>query len=182
MSLVIDVRSDLRQTALSLSVNAAKVIEAAAVRSLNRAATTVRAEASRRIRDRYNLKVSVIKNDLRLVRARRGELEAQVIARGAPIPLIQFGARQTRAGVSVQVVRSNPRSILRRVFVARMKSGHVGVYERRGKSRLPIDERYTIGVPTMFAQRQIISALRGVAGERFRRELARELKFRSGNG
>lgn len=180
MSLVIDVKTDLRQTALNLRVTAGKVIDAAAVRALNRTATTVRAEASRRIRERYNLKAAVIKEDLRIWRAQRGRLESQVIARGRPIRLIDFGARQVKTGVSVQVVRGRGRKTIGGAFVARMKSGLVGVFERRGKARLPIDQLYSIGVPAMFSQQQILKALRGVAGDRFRRELARELKFRSG--
>ena len=181
MSLNISVQSDLSRTVLALQVRSQGLIDAAAVRALNRAATTVRAEAGRRIRERYNLRVSVIKDDLRLVRARRGSLESQVIARGAPIPLIEFGARQSRrAGLTVQVRRDRGRKRVRNAFIATMKSGHRGAYARRGRERLPIDELYSIGVPSMFSQREILRALRGVATQRFATELARELKFRSG--
>jgi len=51
------------------------------------------------------------------------------------------------AGVSVRVRPGKPREILKGTYVAKMRSGHVGVYERRrtgGKRapRLPIQERF----------------------------------------
>jgi hypothetical protein len=46
---------------------------------------------------------------------------------------------QTRKGVSVEVNRGK-RTLVQGAFLAMMRSGHVGIFRRRGKARLPIEE------------------------------------------
>jgi hypothetical protein len=58
---------------------------------------------------------------------------------GEPVPLVAYPYRQTKQGVSVEVNRGK-RTLLKGAFVATLKSGHVGVFRRQGKARLPIEE------------------------------------------
>jgi hypothetical protein len=60
-----------------------------------------------------------------------------------------------------------------------MPTGHVGVFERKGNPRLPIKELFSVSLPQAFAQRTVRDAMVKLAGERFRTEFAREVKFRS---
>jgi hypothetical protein len=177
-NLRIDVRNDFRQVAVQFELRTTTLVNAAAVRALNRTATTVRAEASRQIRGRYSLKAGTVRKQLRIERATRNRLTSAVIASGAPIPLVEFGARQTKKGVTVKVTKT--RKLVKGVFIARMKSGKVGVFERLGSKRLPIRELFSVSLPRTFTQRQILAALRKTAADRFRIELARELRFRTG--
>ena len=55
------------------------------------------------------------------------------------MPLVAYPYRQTKQGVSVEVNRGK-RTLLKGAFVATMKSGHVGIFRRQGKTRLPIEE------------------------------------------
>lgn len=176
--LTFDLRSDLAQAVDRLEARTAGHVDAAAATALNRTSVTVRAEAVRKIGGTYNIKASVIRDQLRLKRADRSRLEAQVIASGRRIPLIAFQARQTRRGVTVRVKQE--RKLVRGVFIAKMPTGHTGVFERKGRARLPIRELFSVSLPQAFTNRQILAALKQIAKERFGIEFARAMKFRQG--
>ena len=70
-----------------------------------------------------------------------------VLGSKEPVPTMPRFYRTPEAervkGVKVKVRRTKKPVILKKHFLARMKSGHVGVFERSGESRLPIDEGHT---------------------------------------
>ncbi len=121
-------------------------LKAALRRTLRKAGATalrdMRSEASRRIRARKRIKARYITRALSLRRARGSDIAAMewaVDVSGDPVPLVAYPHRQTAKGVSVEVNRGK-RTLVKGSFVASMKSGKVGVFRRRGKERLPIDE------------------------------------------
>jgi len=178
-TLSIDVRSDLDRAVARLAVESKREVDLATVRALNRAATSTRAEAARRIRAAYNIKVGTARDQMRIERANRNRLVAEIVVSGRPIPLVEFAARQVRAGVTVQVKRG-ARKLRAGAFIATMRTGHRGVFERKGKRRLPIKELFSLSLPSMFTQKQIREAVERVALERFGIELRRELRYRTG--
>jgi hypothetical protein len=102
----------------------------------------MRSEASKRIRARKRIKSSYISRSLTLSRPRGSDINGMkwsVLVSGEPVPLIAYPARQTKKGVSVEVNRGK-RTLVKGAFIATMKSGHRGVFRRRGKARLPIEE------------------------------------------
>lgn len=123
--------------------------KAAAKRALRKAGSTalrdMRSEASKRVRRRKAIRPRYVRRALTLQRPRGGgdigDMAWAVNVDGEPVALTAFPHRQTKKGVSVQVNRGQ-RSLIEGAFVARMKSGHVGVFRRRGKERLPIQERF----------------------------------------
>ena len=58
-----------------------------------------------------------------------------------------------------------------------MKSGHIGVFQRVGKARLPINELLSISLPKAFTQKAIIAAVRAKAKERFTIEFERAARY-----
>lgn len=121
-------------------------LKGAAKRALRKAGATalrdMRAEASKRIRARKRIKSSYIRRALSLRRPKGGDIasmEWAVDMSGEAVPLVAYPHRQTQKGVSVEVNRGK-RTLVKGSFKATMKSGHQGVYRRRGKGRLPIDE------------------------------------------
>jgi hypothetical protein len=121
-------------------------LKRALVRALKKAGATalrdMRSEASKRIRARKRIRPRYITRALTLRRARGGDVAAMSWALdvdGAPVPLVAYPHRQTRKGVSVEVNKGK-RTLVKGSFVATMKSGHKGVFRRRGDARLPIDE------------------------------------------
>lgn len=177
-NLVVSVRSDLHDAVVRLQAKNTLAIEASAVRALNRAAVSTRAAASQEIRKVYNLKAAVIKRQIRISRASKARLFAELVATGRRIPLYDFAARQTRAGVTARVLRQ--RQLFRHTFIATMPTGHVGVFVRQGPKRLPIRELKGISIPKAMVQKKIMDVLKRTALERFKIEFERDLKFRGG--
>jgi hypothetical protein len=121
-------------------------LKAAAKRALRKAGATalrdMRSEASKRIRSRKRIKARYITRAITLRRAKGGDIASMEWALdfdGDPVPLTAYPHRQTQKGVTVEVNKGK-RTLIAGAFKATMKSGHAGVFKRRGKARLPIDE------------------------------------------
>ena len=68
-----------------------------------------------------------------------------MLAKNRALDIKHFGCKKSGGKVSVKI--KGKRKTIRRAFVAKMKSGHTGVFRRRGKKRLEIDEvRWTTGL------------------------------------
>ncbi len=107
------------------------------------AARDMKSEAKRRIRTRKRLKARLIGKVLSTRKPRGSKLEAMDIAldvSGEPIPLIAYPHSVTRRGVTVGVNKAGGRTLLEDAFVARMPSGHRGIFRRKAGPRLPIRE------------------------------------------
>jgi signal recognition particle subunit SEC65 len=121
-------------------------LKAALKRALRKAGATalrdMRSEASKRIRARKRIKTRYITRALTLRRPKGGDISDMswsLDVSGEAVPLVAYPHRQTKKGVSVEVNRGK-RTLVKGSFVATMKSGHDGVFQRRGKARLPIKE------------------------------------------
>ncbi len=121
-------------------------LKGALKRALRKAGATalrdMRSEASKRIRARKRIKSRYITRALTLRRPKGGDIagmEWAIDVSGEPVPLVAYPHRQIRKGVSVEVNRGK-RTLVKGSFVATMRSGHQGVFRRRGKARLPIKE------------------------------------------
>jgi hypothetical protein len=115
-------------------------------RALRKAGATalrdMRSEAVKRIRARKAIKVRYISRALSKGKASGSDISNfawSVDVDGEPVPLVAYPFRQTKKGVSVEINKGK-RTIIKGSFVASMKSGHKGVFVRKGKARLPIKE------------------------------------------
>jgi hypothetical protein len=166
---------------------AARDAKPAVVRALNRTIDAVKTRASREVRAAgYKLKAADIKKAIRINRATPGRMRADATASGRPIPLVQYGAKQTGKGaVSVDVL--NGRKTLKHAFIATMTSGHTGVFERygplvvrtnrkRGQSKMhqQIRQLFGPGIPDALLNKAVEAALVDLINERFPVILANE--------
>ena len=121
-----------------LLAEAPRKLARATVHALNDGAVHARAESVRLIGAEWNVKATDIRKALTVRRATVAKQESAVEAaggRGKGIALASFGARTTKKGVTVKLKRSGTRGLLPGAFIARMKSGHRGVFQRKAKSR-----------------------------------------------
>lgn len=139
------VQLDVKIDKLGLALETGR-FRRAAVRVAKKAGSTalrdMRAEATKRIRARKRIQGKYIRRALSLRRPKGSDLASlswTLAVSGEPVPLVAYPHRQTRQGVSVEVNRGK-RTLVKRSFVATLKSGHEGVFRRRGTARLPIDE------------------------------------------
>ncbi|WP_233872455.1 phage tail protein [Paraburkholderia adhaesiva] len=165
-----------------------KELARATARAVNKTATQARTSASRDVRKQgYNLRASTIRKALALRRANPAKPAATLRATGRPVPLIDYGARQTKNGVSVRV--KNGRTVLRHAFIATMESGHKGVFERVSKtahrrvskngktywSGLPIRELFGPSIPDALANSTVEKAMTRLLETKFPAILAHEI-------
>lgn len=143
----------------------------------------VRSAGSKGVRARKRMKAGRVNASLVLTFPRGAkhidDMAWRMDVSGKPIPLVDFPNRQTKKGVSVAVNRGR-RVLVLSAFRATMKSGHVGIFKRRDKKRLPIDELFSTRVSDVFLDGGFVPSLveRGqlVFGKTFDRVLPLELE------
>jgi hypothetical protein len=113
-------------------------------RAVKRAATSGRAEMVKLIGADTGLPAKRIRDDIKLVEV--GDTGMMLEVQGKRIPLVDFKAkgpepsRGRGRGVSYTLPGSKGR--VDTAFIARMQSGHRGVFVRTGPGRLPIRELF----------------------------------------
>lgn len=117
-----------------------------AVQSINRTMPSTRAEIVRLVRGDYNIPAKAVRQAADIKKASWGDPRGQLLFKESPgIPLIQFvvgskrapstrrlksGAYRPVGGISVMVSRARGKQVAGGVFIARMRSGHVGAFKR----------------------------------------------------
>lgn len=154
----------------------------ALLRTLRKSGSTalrdMRSETSKRVRKRKRLKAKAVRKAVSLKRAKGSvieNLEWAVRIDAEPVKVSDYPHRQTRKGVSVAINKNAKRSLIRSAFVATMKSGHKGVFVRRGASRLPIYEPSGSRVIDAISHDGEVEGVHRRGAESFRRAFARLL-------
>ena len=95
--------------------------KAVLVTSINKTLVTAKTQAAARVGNKVNLKAARIKEDLIDDKANYAKLYGGLYAKDADenrIGLIQYGARQTMKGVTVQILRAKPPFLIPHAFIA----------------------------------------------------------------
>jgi hypothetical protein len=106
-------------------------------RAINKTITPARTEVSQGIRQEINIKAGDVKDKIELKKASTKRWEASISLSHKLIPIMDFGAKMTKKGVSFKVYKSGGRKLMLHAFIAKMKSGHEGVF-RRGMDKRTI--------------------------------------------
>ena len=162
--------------------------KAAIKKSLNRAANGVKTDAAKEARTTYTVKATAVKKACTLSKATNSRLDASAVFLGKGIPLYAFAPKPSKphlyvkAGITVKVKAT--RKKVRGGFVARMRSGHVGVFKRTGKfGRNHVDELEkfreltSTSIPQMLNNSKVKSALEAKAVGRFTKNLSHEMDY-----
>lgn len=198
----ISVKHDIDRAVRDLDDLAKQKVPRAAARALNKVGAQAKTQAAREIKARYQIGVRMISKYITVARrASSNSLSVEVRAEGRPLPVLAFKARQTRKGVSVEIVRGH-RKLISRAFITTLKSGHRGAFARtsvhgasgylagsfqfrhgkgsrlrkKGKD-LPIGELLTIGIPQAFSNRVVIERLDQLVRDKFPEVFRHELDF-----
>lgn len=160
----------------------------ALARAINRAANSARTEAGRKARETYHINHKDVISTIRIDRATSMSLAAKVTSRGNTVSLAKFRvtpkqpAPKRKIPISVRVKRGEGGPV-KRAFVARVQNGHLGVFERAGKRRLPFQELYGPPVPVMLGSPTVRAWVEEKAAETLDRRLEHEIgRILEGNG
>lgn len=173
-------RKQLKQATIGLRFvekNVPKAFSAA----LNRTAAGVKTEAARMVRQRYYVKHGDVLKTIKVSKASASKLELLLVSRGPSIPLIRFrttpGSPPTRQPkvLKAAVKKNGSKKPIPGAFVAKMGSGHIGVFRRAGKKRLPVDELYGPAIPVMLGEPGIAEHLQQEMERRMGQRLDHEV-------
>ena len=105
----------------------------AMVRGINKTMTGVRTDGVKVLYDHYALTATAIRDSFKIRKAYFKDPHGAISTKGTFIRLMKFGARKVQSGVSVKVLRANPRSTIAHAFIAKLGlQDHV--YRRAYKS------------------------------------------------
>ena len=120
------------------------------------------------------------KKNVKLKRASYYKWRAEINISGKRIPLIELKAteRQKRGGIAYTIRKGGGRRVHKQAFIATMRSGHRGVFARKGRGesrvpRLPIIEQRGPSVPQVFTN--IREFAKGLLEKRLAAKLSAEL-------
>jgi hypothetical protein len=156
-------------------------VDKAVVAALNRAVEGARTDAVKKVRERYYIKAKDVRDTIDIKKATMDNQVAIIRASGSPIALSKFHVTPSRPPakrranpIIVRVVRGGGGPI-KGAFVAKMQSGHIGVFRRVGKTRLPITELYGPSVPQMLGHESVTEYIEEKAKERLESRLEHEI-------
>jgi len=149
-----------------------RLAPAAAAAALNIAVRRVRTASRREIAAVKRITPQKLVGErLKLVRAKAGRLVAFLHALILPIPAARLGT--PRQGPAGSRVKSH---FFPGAFVARMPSGNIGIFKRRGRPRLPIKEQSISLEPE--ASAIVARHVRSTGAKEWRIEFEREMAWR----
>lgn len=186
----VNISMTIQEMAAALANLSANFREQAVPIALNDMAKQCRTQASRKIRETYNIKSATLKKNLEIKVATKTKLTASVVASVGSLPMIAFTPSQNKSGVGV-TIKKGERKTVKHAFITTMPSGHVGVFSRydgkgnvlsgahRGAhgSALPIKELYTIGPSRAFASDAVQSVLQNLINAKFAQILEGKIQY-----
>lgn len=162
----------------------------AQARALNRSIASANVAMVRAVAADLGVKQGAVKDRVRTELATPERLRARIYANAKRLPLIEFGAKGPEPsrgrGRGVTVKSAGGRKTIPNAFIAKMKSGHRGVFQRvdgssgrRGpaphRSQLPIRELFGPSIWQVFKKLEYIGIERG--REQLIKNLQSEFRF-----
>ncbi len=123
----------------ALAVLRPDIAQKAMNRTLNDLMAKGKTQATRKVRERYNIKASKLKTYLSVKKSSRSRLEARLSVRSREVSLYHFlygektpkmGRRAKAKPVRIKVLRQAGAHRLRHAFIMRGASGNIGIFAR----------------------------------------------------
>jgi len=172
------------QGQLTSAQNALKYIgggyNRAVMRAANYAADRTRTATSKKLKALLTADPERIDKSLARQRANLANPVAVLNITGNSIPLFRFDVSfmypTGSGGVTAKIYKSGAPLPLKHAFVAKFKSGHVGVFTRKGKPRVPVEEHFGPHAARAFEKTPgVENELMTLGADRFTSELDRQV-------
>jgi hypothetical protein len=153
--------------------------------AINRGVTNINSNVKKVVRKEYNIKAGDIQQTLRVSRSTRSSLSGDVKSSGSPIGLDKFKVSpktvnpRRKTPIKVGVKKGNLEKVLG-AFVADING--TKVFQREGKSRLPIKRLFGPSVPQMIDNDGVRSNIEQEGQQTFVTRLDHEINRILGSG
>lgn len=124
------------------------VVRDAHMRATTRTAEAARTQIRKEMSAETGVQAKLLNRRFRIHRASRSNPNARLFIGTVPVRAYDMGVRELKRGVSVRGPDGRVR--MNSAFVATMKSGRTGVFQRQTRARLPIKE---VTVPIHYSAR-----------------------------
>jgi len=188
--------ADVNRMLSGMQSVAGKVIQQA----VNRTLTGVRTDATNEVANVITPTKTAIRKTMTVKNMTQSDGTAYVRCTGAPLNLINFKARPTNKGVTVQILKSSPRTLLKHGFIATMKSGkelviwrkysgprqpwkkqHKKMYAKLPKAyRLPVKGLTSMAIPDVMGHEPTMNKIMELGGTRLHKNLEDRLNYELG--
>lgn len=131
-------------------------------RALNKTAVSARQRLATRAQQAYTVKTGGFRDAMEIKKASSGNLVAEIRSQGSPLKIVKFKSTAPKSGAKADITKSGLKQLIMgniKAFKATMKSGHSGIFQRRGPSRLPIKELYSNSIPKMIGSEKRVYGL-----------------------
>lgn len=178
---MIEISAEALERAEKILANVPKGAERAAANALNRGLSRVKTGAIRRVKQVYAVQAAALSaaTNTRINKASTGNLCGYISFSGAKIPLYKFNvtpkAPGTRQLVTAGVMKGGG-AVFESAFIARMQSGHTGIFEREGKPRFPVEEIMGLAAAQMVGNEKIMEPLEEEAQQLVNERLEHEIE------
>jgi hypothetical protein len=201
MSVRIDPK-DMAEVQKSLSRLSGDEVKKAMSRGINRTLTGVRTDGTDILARRYALKKSDIMYSWKIRKGAFRDPHGVVSTTGVFLRLKLFGARQTKTGVSVKVLRQGSRKVIKHAYIGTAKKNQKfeQVYRRKwdiewpashkkpvnrkiAYAKLPLEYRFPVEalygprIQDYLARENIMTELRKKSGERLIKNIEHEVDY-----
>ncbi|MEO8755029.1 MAG: phage tail protein [Casimicrobiaceae bacterium] len=192
--------SNVDQVFDKLDAWASSIIDVAMPRAANKLIDQAQTAGFRKVNDIYRIGPRTFEKYARVQLAKDGDATASITVKGAGFPLYLFNPRQVRGkGGGVRVTLKGRTFLIPHAFIAKMKSGHVGVFARGayggkgkivstgetfgkfhfGKKRFSINELFTFSAPGAFSNPEVTKAMNDRVEEQYGKVINAEIRFAS---
>lgn len=204
-TILLSIESDLQETEKLLSRFGENLRKTVIRRSLSKTASQAKTQTVSLIKEEYKINARTIRKAIS-VNVNGGKFEATIDVEGKPLPLFAFSPRayggqpgwpkrgKKRREGGVRVKLKGKRIKVPHAFIAKMKSGHVGVFARGNWSsspstkqkfgnfsyadeRLPIKELKTFSLPQAFSNQTVFGEVLKVIRLKFPKILEHEIEW-----
>ena len=178
---MIEITSETIERTQTLLAGIPKGAERAFSAAINRGLSHTKTQAFKQVKKVYAVKQSAL-NEATTTRAQKastGNLAGYISFSGVKIPLYKFQATPKTPGTGKKVragVMKGGGAVFESAFIAKMKSGHTGIFERITSKRIPIEEKMGLSAAQMVQNEVIMDQLAQEAQEKVDERLNHEIE------
>ena len=186
---MIEITSENIERVSTLLADVPKGAERVFSHSINRGLSRIKTQALKRVKEVYAVNSSALTaaTTTKVSKASTGNLAGYVSFSGVKLPLYKFSVtpKKPATGKTVRaaVKKGGSGTPFEDAFIAEMRSGHIGVFERVVSKRLPVEEKMGLSAAQMVGNENILAGLEKEAQELVNERVIHEMnRILNGNG
>ena len=164
-------------------------VEKAIVSTINKSIYGAKTDSTKRVTQEYVIKQARVREVIQVLKASKNNLSARIISRGRPRALTYFKTnprdvpRKRLKKLLISQVKKGAGGPIKNAFLARMESGHLGVFHRTGKKRKKdktnlesIEQNYGPSIAQMLGAKSVVAYVEEKAQKRIEKNLNHEIE------